>query len=119
MPLMNRARLRRRSPLAVKRVPMPEWGEGVFLYARMLPAASYTTIRDLAEKSKAGTLPEEEYLARMCILGACDAKGAAVFEDSDVEHILLRPLKALGRWVEVFADLNGLGEDAETTRKKK
>jgi hypothetical protein len=110
MGCLNREAVFTNRPPAVSKVLVPEWGDGAYVYARPIRASEFAKLTEGAD--------DITMMVRWVIAGACDRVGNPLFNDADTERLLAQPFRVVQRVAEAVMDANGLGEGAESARKK-
>lgn len=113
MPIVTRTSIvNKNRKRLVRKVMVPEWGNGSFCYVRTLRASEIDDVQKIADSTKDNTGTADS-LVQWCIMGACDAKGKRIFKSSDKQSLLDGPLIPVQTIVTAFMKYNGITEDDE------
>lgn len=111
-------------PWPVERVETPEWGEGSFVYIRLLTGAERDwyeqgryKVREVGRERKVDFDLSND-TARICCVAMSDADGKRLFGDQDAEAVGRLEGPALGRVGEAAKRLNKLDVQALEDAKK-
>lgn len=107
----------RSAALAAKtlnRIPVktPEWGVPA-VYVRSLRGDELSKYRNLFRDERGerrDDITDEQFIAHLVVLCACDESGEPVFSNGDAAELLSGPLAPLQRCYRVAWKLNGLSE---------
>ena len=98
----------------VRRVDTPELGGDV--YVRSVRSNEFNAMRAMAVSN--GKVTEDEIMARLVTLTACDAQGKRLFRDDDCHRVNALPLAPVFRIFRAAMKLNNIGnEDIEEMAK--
>ena len=92
---------------AIRRVDTPELGGSV--YVRSIRASEFNTMRAMLMRN--GQVKEDEVMARLVTLAACDDKGKRIFTDADWQKVNNIPLASVLRIFRAAMKLNNLTDD--------
>ncbi len=84
-------------------VQTESWGQ---CYARQIKGNEFERFMAIMDESTGS-----ERLARLTVLGLCDADGKRVLADGDESVILDGPMEPLGEVATAFLELNGVAEE--------
>ena len=99
---------------AIRRVDTPELGGPV--YVRSVRASEFNAMRAMSMSN--GQVKEDEIMARLVTLTACDAQGKRLFRDDDHQRVNALPLAPVFRIFRAAMELNNIGnEDIEEIAK--
>jgi len=113
MNLLSKENILAANDLPLECIAVPEWGGDVMV--RTMTGAD----RDAFEASLIGKEGRMENVrARLVSLTLCDAAGARLFTDAEVETLGNKSARALDRVFTVAQRINGIGTDAVDAAKK-
>lgn len=110
MPVVTRTSRMQKAVLPNRKIPMPEWGKGKYVYVFGMTAAQQKRVSKIADSIEG--LDEVEIVIAWFIFCACDEKGNPIFKDTDRKKLLNDLFLPMNRCVVAFMDLNGIGDDA-------
>ena len=92
---------------AIRRVDTPELGGDV--YVRSVRASEFNAMRAMSMSN--GQVKEDEIMARLVTLTACDAKGKRLFQDDDYQRVNALPIAPVFRIFRAAMKLNNISDD--------
>lgn len=92
----------------VRRVKTPELNVEA-VYVRSVRASEFNSMRAMAMSD--GQVKEDEVMARLVALTACDAKGKRIFQDDDWQRVNDMPLSPVLRIFRAAMKLNNLSDE--------
>ena len=105
--ILTREQIESKPRFTVKEVPIPEWGDSV--YVRSFTGMDRQELNKWAKAHEAkGDLADPIIVAR-CL---CDASGTRLYGDNETDKVLALDGKILSFIAQAAAEHNGIGEDA-------
>lgn len=92
---------------SVQEVATASWG---ICYVRQLKGNEFEPFMDIMDKYRGS-----ERLARLTVLGLCDANGQRVLADGDEPVLIDGPMEPLGEIATAFLELNGVEEQKKSS----
>ncbi len=113
MPWLNKAQIIAARDTQIERVPTPEWGEGSWVYIRVMTGREFDYFNTQLSSGTLGNLR-----SLVCSLALCDEQGGRLFTTDEVDALAEKNALVLDRIYEAVCRVNLLRDiDRDAARK--
>lgn len=114
--LVTKDILKNTSDLVIRRVDLPELGDGAYLFVRTISALDRERYEESVVKTEGRNvqIKRQNMRVKLVILSACDEEGNRLFDSGDVGLLANKSAVVINKIFEAAQEVNGMtGEDKE------